>query len=80
MVPTNYDEKGRKWYGFSASSRCGCLKQLNAPRGTLVLGSARGELKGGSLGEWCPGRGAVVVREEGRSVLGFRELTFSFHE
>ena len=65
MVPTNYDEKGRKWYGFSASSRCGCLKQLNAPRCTLELGSACGELRGDGLGERWLDRGVVVAREEG---------------
>ena len=46
----------------------------------MELGLARGELRGGGLGERWPRCGAMVVREEDRSALGFRELTFSSHE
>ena len=47
---------------------------------TLKLDSARGELKGGSSGEWQLSRGMVAVHEDGHGVQGFRELGFSFYK
>ena len=62
------------------SSRCGCLKWLDAPRCTLELSSAHGELRGGGSGEQWSFRCAVVVGEKGLGELGFRELPSLPHE
>ena len=76
MVPLDDDENGQKQCGFLISSRFGCPELVDASELTLKLGSARGELRGSGSGKRQPGRGGMVVHEEGRSVWGFRKLGF----
>ena len=76
VVPLDDDENGQKWCGFPVSSRFGCPELVDASELTLKLGSARGELRGSGSGKRQPGRGGMVVHEEGRSVWGFHELGF----
>ena len=54
----------------------GYPEMLGVLRRTLELSPARGELKGGGLGEWRLGLGSTAAHEVQRSELG-RELGWS---